>query len=349
MNSEWAEAPKDQGQQAAATPGAQLAAQRQAMGLSVEQIADQLKLAPRQVVALEAGDYAALPNMAVTRGFVRAYAKVVKLDPAPLVAMVEAQSPGTPALAPVRRELPAAKFSESRLSLTERSSKPAGWMVGAAVAVVVLAAGAYAWHAGLVPAGLFSHKEEAAADSAAAASAPPDTALVKQEQAASAPLLSPTVPLVSVPPQGEAGAAGAAPAVNGASGATAAATPPAANAVNAANAAPAVAPAVTAPAPAAASPAAGASAPAAAVQAPAAGSRALVLTVNKESWIEIRRPGATPLISRLVKAGSTETFDIKDPALLIVGNPAGVQATLGGQALPLPPVAGGTISRVNIK
>jgi cytoskeleton protein RodZ len=346
MNSEWAEAPKDQGQQTAATPGAQLAAQRQAMGLSVEQIADQLKLAPRQVVALEAGDYAALPNMAVTRGFVRAYAKVVKLDPAPLVAMVEAQSPSTPELAPVRRELPAAKFSESRLSLTERSSKPAGWMVGAAVAAAVLAAGAYAWHAGLVPAGLFSHKQEAAADSAAPASAPLETALVKQEQAAPAPLQSPAVPLVSVPPQGDAGAAGGAPAGNGASGAAAAATPAVANAATAATAAPAAAPAATAPAPA--SPAAGATAPVAAPQAPAAG-RALVLTVNKESWIEIRRPGATPLISRLVKAGSTETFDIKDTALLIVGNPAGVQATLGGQALPLPPVAGGTIARVNIK
>src|SRR5436305_692599 len=59
MNSEWAEPPKkDQGSTSLATPGAQLAAQREAMGMSVEQIADQLKLAPRQVVALEAGDYA---------------------------------------------------------------------------------------------------------------------------------------------------------------------------------------------------------------------------------------------------------------------------------------------------
>jgi cytoskeleton protein RodZ len=65
--------------------------------------------------------------------------------------------------------------------------------------------------------------------------------------------------------------------------------------------------------------------------------------------VEIRRPGTTSLISRLVKAGSTETFDIKDPALLIVGKPAGVEATLGGAPLPLPPLQGGTISRVNIK
>ena len=61
-------------------PGQVLAAQREAMGWSVEQVADQLKLAVRQVIALEAGDYASLPSPAVTRGFVRAYAKLVKLE-----------------------------------------------------------------------------------------------------------------------------------------------------------------------------------------------------------------------------------------------------------------------------
>ncbi|HBZ05323.1 MAG TPA: DUF4115 domain-containing protein, partial [Massilia sp.] len=47
-------------------PGATLAAQREAMGWSVEQVAEQLKLAVRQVVAIEAGDYASLPSPAVT-------------------------------------------------------------------------------------------------------------------------------------------------------------------------------------------------------------------------------------------------------------------------------------------
>ena len=81
----------------------------------------------------------------------------------------------------------------------------------------------------------------------------------------------------------------------------------------------------------------------------ATGGNQLVLKVVEDSWVEIRRPGASSLISRLVKAGSTETFDIKDPALLIIGKPAGVEATLGGKPLALPPVAGGTISRINIK
>ena len=97
-------------------PGQALAAQREALGWSVEQVADQLKLAVRQVIALEAGDYAALPSPAVTRGFVRAYAKLVKVDPAPLVAQIAMETepaPDTSAVTANRRPTPAS-FSESK-------------------------------------------------------------------------------------------------------------------------------------------------------------------------------------------------------------------------------------------
>src|SRR6059058_5180297 len=94
MSSERAEQPTTPDSHG--VPGKTLAAQREAMGWTVEQVADQLKLQVRQVVALEAGDYAALPSPAVTRGFVRAYAKLMKLDPAPLVAQIAMESPPTP-------------------------------------------------------------------------------------------------------------------------------------------------------------------------------------------------------------------------------------------------------------
>ena len=333
MNSEWAEPPKDQAS-SLATPGAQLAAQREAMGWSVEQIADQLKLAPRQVIALEKGDYAALPTMAVVRGFVRAYAKVVKLDATPLVAMIEV---GTPAShePPPRREMAATTFSESRFpTLTERSSKPAGWLIGVAVVVVVAAAGAYAYKAGLISPAMFSHADKDASAPASAATPPIETTLVKPGEE-TAPLQSASVPLISVPAPTDA-----------ATPATAAAAPAAAPAATPSVAAPLAA--VTPLAGPGATPAAPAPAPAAAPPAAVTGT-ALVLKVNEDSWVEIRRPGKPSLVSRLIKAGSTETFDIKDPSLLIVGKPGSVEATLGGAPLALPPIAGGTISRVNIK
>jgi cytoskeleton protein RodZ len=349
MNSEWAEPPKkDQGSTSLAPPGAQLAAQREAMGLSVEHISDQLKLAPRQVVALEAGDYASLPNMAVVRGFVRAYAKVVKLDPAPLVAMIAVVSPTSPEAAPVRKER-AAAFSESRFPLmTDRSSGRGAWMAGAAVLVAALiGAGVYAYQSGMISSSLLNHPAVTGnADSSAAGSsavtelpkpigstAPLETTLVKPGQETTT-LISPNVPLISVPPPGGSATPGP--------GSTTAATP----ATTPAGATPATATTV-AGAPAAGTPAAQVLPPATAPAA-ATGTQ-LVLEVTADSWVEIRRPGAKPLISRLVKAGSTETFDIKDPATLVVGKPDAVKATLGGAPLALPPVAGGTVSRVSIK
>jgi cytoskeleton protein RodZ len=333
MNSEWAESPQEQGNTGKATPGALLAAQREAMGWTVEQIAEQLKLAVRQVKAVEAGDYAALPNMAVTRGFVRAYAKVLKMDAAPLVAMIEAAQPTSPEVVVAPRKDLAASFSESRFpSMTGRSSAPAGWLVGLAAVVVVGAAGAYAYQTGLIPASLFERKEEEAKPAEPTPAI--DTTLVKEGQENTA-VQSPSVPLISVPPQGEQTAA----------------TPAAAVPPPVAAPAPTPAPVAAAPAPVVAAPTPAPVVPAAAPVAPAASSTGhqLVLKVTEDSWVEIRRPGTTSLISRVVKAGSTETFDIKDPALLIVGKPGGVEASLGGTPLALPLIPGGTISRVNIK
>ena len=48
MNSEWAETPQQQPQGNLALAGAQLKAQREALGWPVEQVADQLKLATRR-------------------------------------------------------------------------------------------------------------------------------------------------------------------------------------------------------------------------------------------------------------------------------------------------------------
>jgi cytoskeleton protein RodZ len=330
MNSEWADQPEKQGNQGA--PGAQLKAQREAMGLTVDQIADQLKLAPRQVMALEADDYASLPNMAVTRGFVRAYAKVVKLDAAPLVAKIEVNPIAGHETPPVRRERISATFSESRFpTLTERSSKPTGWVIGAAVAAVLVAAfGAY--QSGLLSKLIPARGESAQPAASAPASAP--LTIVTKPATDTPPLLQPNVPLVSVLPA-------VAPAAAGATAPVAGAVAPAG-----AGTGPVVAPA---PAPAAATLPPPAAAPAAVAPAAAAGPSTLVVKVVEDSWVEIRRPGKASLISRLVKGGNTETFEINGPAVLIVGKPKNVQATLGGAPLSLPEVPGGTIARVNIK
>lgn len=69
-----------------ATPGRTLGAAREARGLTIAQMAESLRFAPRQIQALENDDYAALPGATVVRGMVRNYARVVGLDAEPLMA-----------------------------------------------------------------------------------------------------------------------------------------------------------------------------------------------------------------------------------------------------------------------
>lgn len=76
-------------------PGAQLAAFRVAAGIEQEQVAASLKMTIRQVRELEADHYEALHGVAISRGFVRAYAKMLQVDPEPLVAMFAKEDPVT--------------------------------------------------------------------------------------------------------------------------------------------------------------------------------------------------------------------------------------------------------------
>ena len=62
---------------------------REAQGLSVSEVAHALKLNPRQIEALEAGRFDLLPGFAFTRGFLRNYARLLKIDPAPFLAQLD--------------------------------------------------------------------------------------------------------------------------------------------------------------------------------------------------------------------------------------------------------------------
>ncbi|MCK9315090.1 MAG: helix-turn-helix domain-containing protein [Verrucomicrobia bacterium] len=74
--------------------GEQLRRAREARGLTVEQIAEETKLMLAQVKALESGDYSAFPAMVYTRGSIKSYADVVKIDPTPLLEQLKEELQG---------------------------------------------------------------------------------------------------------------------------------------------------------------------------------------------------------------------------------------------------------------
>ena len=126
--------------------GARLAAQRERAGLSVTDVAATLRLHPNQVRAIEQEDLARLPALAYVRGFIRSYARVLNVDPEPLLSDLNGK------LAPVRESVVdgmATDFAAARAAGRERMFPQ--WAIGIAL-VILIALGIIGWQATLKPA-----------------------------------------------------------------------------------------------------------------------------------------------------------------------------------------------------
>ena len=118
------------------TPGAVLSGARKAAGLSVADVAAQMRLSPRQVEALEADRYGDLPGAVFVRGFIRNYARVLKLDPVPLLHALE---PALDEESPLR-----VRATSGTLPLTARRDHARPLLIlFSLLLVVVAAAGGY--------------------------------------------------------------------------------------------------------------------------------------------------------------------------------------------------------------
>ena len=87
--------------EAGGAAGAALLKERRRQGLSLGDISRQLKLSVRQVEALERDDYSAYKGPVFIHGFIRNYAKLLGLDPEPLIRATDLMlnPPQVPAVA----------------------------------------------------------------------------------------------------------------------------------------------------------------------------------------------------------------------------------------------------------
>ena len=91
---------------AATSLGRTLRETREHLGMSVADVANQIKFAPRQIEALEADDFQHLPEAAFLRGFIRSYAKILNLDAQPLLEQLPSDKPVSQQLAPASVGVP---------------------------------------------------------------------------------------------------------------------------------------------------------------------------------------------------------------------------------------------------
>ena len=155
--------------------GARLASQRQSAGLGVTDVAAQLRLHPNQVRAIEQEDLARLPAPAYVRGFVRSYARMLKIDPSPLLSDLNAK------LEPAPESIIEGGVTDYSAALAaSRERKFPQWMFGGAL-LVLIALGVVGW--------LATQQKQPTSPTPVAVATPP-TALVPVPTEPAAPVVT---------------------------------------------------------------------------------------------------------------------------------------------------------------
>lgn len=320
--------------------GEKLRQARETQGLTHADVVTKLKLGPRQIESLEAESLDQLPGEVFTRGFVRNYARLLGLDPEQLIVPLDPHAVVAETLtAPSEGVL----FSSPGLRR---------WVLLPLLALgffVALVAILYYWlrqgedalvstpvapvPAILTPAAPPAPLPLAADPLPAPAVAPADTAPVM-------------TPVPALPPAGASPAATSSapvPAPEAAKPVTPAAAAPTAPgkpvATPSALATPPAPPLVTAK-PADSAPAANHSLP--------PGQHLLRLNPALDAWIQIV-DGQGKRFSKLVRAGSSESFAGVAPFKLVVGEAAQVQLTYDGHAIDLSPFIGQKVARLTLE
>jgi cytoskeleton protein RodZ len=291
--------------------GEQLRAARKARLLEVADVAQALKLGPRQVEALENGDWDGLPGATFVRGFVRNYARLVQIDSGPLMAQLDSvlQKPA----------------NTLAVTETKTASMPSGVRFGPprrdravvifGLLLVVAAALAYF----LLAKDLSSLRETAqtAIDSLARkADSEPPAPKAAEVPAESAPIVPAVAPGEPVFPPGATPQQVMNPQVLVPPEQLAPATMPVVSGVTAEK------------------------------SKPAAGEAQLRFVVDKESWVEVRDRDNKVVFSERFVQGADKAVSGQGPLTLVIGYAPGVKLYWRGELIDLVPHAKGDVARL---
>ena len=293
---------------------------REQAGLSIDAVAQQLKLAPRQVKALEDGDFGLLPGRTFVRGFLRNYARLLQLDiDAVLAALPGAsrdsglESPTLHPTAPSIGELPVTQHT--RPAWTK-------WAIPLGLVAIIAAGASYEM---LRPA---TTTQRPAAPSASTPPAEP----AREPAGGEAKPAAPPPPAAAAPASTPVAAGTPLPNPVANIDATGTPTLPPDGAVAGPSA-----PSVPLPAVAAAAPAG-----------PQPGERQLVLAYRDHSWTEVRDRNGRVLLSAMMAPGARQTLAGTGPFEFVIGNAADVSLTLDGRAVDLAPHTRQSVARFTL-
>jgi cytoskeleton protein RodZ len=322
--------------------GKTLRAAREQLGLSVNDVANRIKFAPRQIEALEDDDYVRLPEAAFVRGFVRSYARLLELDPARLLAGL----PSSHTQSSAAQEVKSVEIAMPTASTARRYN------------IALLAAGLVI----ALSVAIFERLNDDAPEKmepVAEKVTPLATIAVQPLELPNvtpdnAPAQLPEKTITSVPAQQQA-----IPQKGVRAAQTPAAQQPAAQQVVRVPQVAVQSQQTARPAPMPAPSSASAVTPA--VQSvsnvpPAAGAEtiggaehALRLEFDEEAWVEIKDASEQILVSRMHRAGSLVRVTGKAPLVLVIGNARAVRLFDNGKKINLERYTAAEVARVTLK
>lgn len=340
--------------------GERLRQARLARQMSLGDVAGILKISQHQVEAIEVGDWARLPGHTITRGFVRNYARLLQLDPAPLMQSLEQQGlPEPPTL-----QLPEA--TTATLPRPGRGRRRDLLTVALGLGAVAVALLAYF----IVPAD-FWHGSQAVGPLKSAVEATAEAPLADTGKPSDIPaegLTRQAVPLINVGPEAAAepppepkpeGGALRAPVPAPVPAGVTAPVQKAETPVPAVQTAPAAKPLVPQPAakpevkvesaPPGRSTATIPARPEAKPEAPAVGSSRLRMRFSGDSWVEVREAGGRVVFSKLARAGSGEEIVGKAPLTVVVGNVSAAQLSFNDRPVDLAPHTKANVAKLTLQ
>ncbi len=310
-------------------PGEILRQKRVELGWSQAQVAQSLNLSARIIEQLEVGNYQQMPGHTFTRGYIKAYGKLLGLDQVELVRAFDSYT-GTDAKGSTVHSL-------GRLDEPVRLSRNVLRFVSFILVVLIIAMGLFWWQersrqASVSSAVSMEHVEVEGADGKTEIHPIDEPEEQQPSPEAQRPATSVPSPVGTPVPDANTVANMPAPAATPA--------PPAATAVTGtpSTAAPAAA--------AAATPTATPSAPAA----PAAtGADSLNIRFSANCWVQVSDATGKILFSGLKKGGeSLDYASIQAPVNIRLGYARGAQITYNGQVVDLAPFTKGETARIKL-
>lgn len=311
MNEQVSEQPDSPEEPAkAARIGLLLREAREARGLTVADVVTALKYSPRQIEALEADQMEVLPGNVFMRGIVRSYARFLKLDPAPLLEVLEAEAPAAaPDVVPPE---------DMGVAMPRREGRQISGLLSALILVAIVGLAAGVWHM-LAPA----QRPVAATAEQAVAEAPslvPSPAATADQARAAGDAAEP------MPPSGGASPLTANPA-----------------SVDIPVAAPQLAPAPLS----AAEPATGVAAESARSLPP--GAKQLVFDFRGTSWVEVKDASQRIVFTGQYFGGTRQVASGKPPFQIVIGNAANVELQYDDRQIDLKPYTRAEVARLTLE